>query len=374
MNEYLMNTIDHMDVEIVDGDGCWLIDSKGKRYLDGFGDTGTVSLGYTIPKNIPFKIFPHHIPNLLTSTLRHETSKLLCKKTNMDKLFFCNSGSESVETAIKIIRKWNSDRLQNNRKCIYSVKGGFHGRTYGAMAATDSAEYHKKGFEPLLEGFKYFSKVSEINPDDCAGIIMAPVFGNNDVIVYEKNWMNELVIFTYENNIPLCFDEVQSGSGRTGKFLSCEWYGIKPDIICLAKGIGMGFPVGVCLAKNSFSDTFTPGVHYSTFGGSPWGCVMIKKMIDWCNNYNLRLVEEKGEYVKETLKYIVDVRGKGLMLAWDVSGNRAKRLSQDLLKSGIFMPTFRDHVIKFTPPLNIEWEVLEWAVEVISECMNRVYK
>jgi len=351
-----MNTVSVKDIEIIDAHDEYLVDTNGEKYLDWFADVGTVNLGYR-----PFELsrslgrVPQHIPNTLRNSLKEKAAETVCNMTHMDKVFFCNSGSEAVEAAIKIVRKWNY-LLERKCKTIYTYKDGFHGRTYGAVSAGDGAKYHYEGFEPHLEGFKHFTEISEIDFDDAQAVMLATMFGNNDAIVYDKTWMRILAEECKQHNVPLVFDEVQVGSGRTGFFNGFDNYDVIPDVMCLGKGIACGVPTGLTLARGGFAEVFKPGVHYSTFGGSPLSCSGILHLIDRYKDDRLmlKIIADGDEIMNElqNMNHLSNVRGKGLWIAFDVDDDRAMELSDEMLRNKLFVPTFRMNAIKITPMLN----------------------
>lgn len=372
---HIMNTVTVKNIRIIDAKDEYLIDDKNERYLDWFADVGTVNLGYR-----PYELsrmlatMPQHIPNTLRSSLKERASEMLCSITKMDKAFFCNSGSEANEAAIKIIRKWN--KLNNkNAKTIYTFKGGFHGRTYGAVSAGDGASYHYEGFEPHLEGFKHFETLNEINWDDAQAVMMATMMGNNDAIVYSKKFYQELEYKCDIYNVPLVLDEVQVGAGRTGYFNGFDNYNIIPDVMMMGKGVACGIPTGVTLARGEFADIFTPGSHYSTFGGSPLSCAGIIHLIERYNDDRLLLkVISDGEKLADELskfQNISGIRGVGLWIAFDVADNRAMELSDEMLKNKLFVPTFRKNAIKITPMLNNH--SIEKGLDIISKSIKSVF-
>lgn len=354
---YIMNTVTTKKINIISARGEYLTDSGGEKYLDWFADVGTVNLGYS-PIGLMNSIshIPQHIPNTLVNPKKEKIAEILCRMTHMDKAFFCNSGSEAVEAAIKIVRKYNHIR-ETKRKTIYTYKGGFHGRTYGAISAGDGAPYHYSGFHPHLGGFEHFSKLLEINWDDAQAIMMATMFGNNDAIVYSMDFMKELHYRCDIYKVPIIFDEVQVGAGRTGTFNAFDYYGVVPDVLCLGKGIGSGIPTGVTLAKGDFAEIFTPGSHYSTFGGSPLSIAGIEYLLSEYGDNLQKSIEYNGEYIKANLKSmenISNVRGKGLWIAFDVADEKAIELSDEMLRNRMFVPTFRKNAIKITPMLNTQ--------------------
>jgi acetylornithine/N-succinyldiaminopimelate aminotransferase len=366
---YLMNTVAYRETVFVGGNGSYLWNSKGERFLDFFTDTGTACHGYGSPEKREalkrMAEMPLHAPNLYPFAERDKAAERLCKATEMDKVFFCNSGTEAVECALKLGRKTQAAK---GRSDIWSYKGGFHGRTYGSMAATDSAPYHKEGFGPHLTGFHYFENIEEIDKN-AAMVILAPVFGNNDSRPYPDGWLVTLREYTKAHGILLCFDEVQTGSGRVGAWTLAQKLGIKVDIVCLAKGLGMGMPVGACLSTNAVAEAFTPGVHFSTFGGNPVSSVFINAMVDWLTPRKCEEINEKGAYIKAKLAEMgwpTNIRGEGLMLAFEADVN-AKEFALLAEKRQLILGAWRANPIKLTPPLIVTREEIDAALEIIAE-------
>lgn len=361
---YLMDTVTRNEnLQVIDAEGCWLHTSNSK-YMDWFMDCGVPSLGYK-PLKLVSQISAYcmpHIPNSVSYELREIAAYVLCDRADMDKAFFCNSGTEAVEAAIKIIRKWNHDN-KTGRKVIYTAARGFHGRTLGSLAAGNSAPYHYEGFEPLPSGFLHFEDPSEIDPHNAAGILLEPIAGNNDV--RERGVaLDTIAHIAADNDIPLAFDEIQSGAFRTGCFTASELYSIKPDIICLGKGIACGVPTGVTLVNGMLAETITPGTHYSTFGGSPLSMLGIRTLFETQLHENLVAnIGLRSEEIKSVLREqegVSEVRGRGLMLAIEFKeGHKASDYTEALFYQHMFVPTFRPNVMKFAPPLNLSKEDCE---------------
>ncbi len=370
-----MNTVTQKSIRVLSAKDEYLFTHDGKQYLDWFADVGTVNLGYS-PEGLMKMIsnVPQHIPNTLINPWKESAAEQLCELTYMDKAFFCNSGSEAVEAAIKIIRKyhWMKD---TGKKTIYTYKNGFHGRTYGAISAGNGAPYHYEGFDPHLKGFEHFSNLAEINWDDAQAIMMATMFGNNDAVVYKMDWMKELFYRCDIYKVPIVFDEVQVGAGRTGAFNGFDYYGITPDVLCLGKGIACGIPTGITLARGEFAEILTPGTHYSTFGGSPLSCAGILYLInEWKKDELSKNISYAGEYIKAELSlmnHISGVRGKGMWIAFDVEGDKALELSDKLLENGMFVPTFRKNAIKITPMLNMN--SMNKGLEIIGKSVKQLF-
>jgi acetylornithine/N-succinyldiaminopimelate aminotransferase len=378
---HLMDTVDRKPVTFCGGVGSWLVsDGNQKPYLDFFTDVGTASLGYGGPEiSTAFQRAINksiHAPNIFGFVERDIAAKKLCDATDMDRVFFCNSGTEAVEAAIKIARKYQFDR-GTNRQIIYSYRGGFHGRTYGALAAGDGPRYHYDGFGPLPEGFKHFDYVDNIEPE-AAAVIVAPIFGNGDVRLYDGKTLQWLRQYTADNEIILIFDEVQTGAGRSGYINYAQGIGIIPDVVCMAKGMAMGAPVGSMLARGEVADAFTPGSHFSTFGGSPFASVFVSAMLDWLTPENLADVRSKGAYLRQELEnapWAKNVRGDGLLNAFDIDVD-VREFADRCLRIGLILGVFRDGpgVIKITPPLNVTMDELKMGLMIMGTVYREMTK
>lgn len=367
-----MSTLAFRDVSFVDGRGATLLDSEGRQFIDFFADVGTASLGYKAPEHLWAARTGAlvHLPNLYGNPLRDEAAARLCAATAMDHVFFCNSGTEAVEAAIKLARKRVSQNGNLHRYEVWSVVNGFHGRTMGALAAGDGPPYHYAGFGQLPPDFHHFIDIEEI-PKDAAAVILAPVFGNNDVFEYSPEWLGRLRKFTSMNGIALIFDEVQTGSGRCGHYTYAQSIGIEPDIVTLAKGLGAGAPVGACLATGYYAEAFTPGSHFSTFGGSPLCSAYVLAMLGWLDS-NMAEIWQKGARIKDRLRQAgaAGIRGTGMLIGFDYPHDTLDFASR-CFERGLLVGAFRSGAgpVKITPPLNISDAELENGLDVLVGAM-----
>ncbi len=384
---HLMSTLDFRDVTFGSGHGSHLVEPKtGKAYLDFFADVGTACLGYASEeqRRVLMRLLnghiPLHAPNLYRHEERDRAAERLTARTGMDRVFFCNSGAEACEAAIKLARlfhhKRRTSQLEPARSLIVGYEGGFHGRTLATLAAGDGPPYHREGFGPLPGEFAKFKRIANI-PPYAAAVILAPVFGNNDVVVYPDGWLEELRDYTTRHGILLIFDEVQTGAGRAGlHYTYAQRVGVQPDILTLGKGVAMGVPTGVCLARGGAADAFTPGSHFSTFGGNPLCCAFVNGMLDWTTPEALELVEQKGHALRDMLEaceWAQNVRGPGLLLAFDLDVD-CLRFSQECLKRGLLVGAFRPGPgpVKVTPPLNITRAEASAGLAIMVEAYNAV--
>lgn len=379
-HDRLMSTLDFREITFSRGEGSWLFEREsGRPYLDFFCDVGTSSLGYASMEQrlallaLYDGFVPLHSPNLYGHEARDLAAKRLCERTDMDKVFFCNSGAEAVEAAIKIARLWHY-KNGDGRRYITSYRGGFHGRTLATLAAGDGPTYHREGFEPLPEMFDHFDSLADLeklSSTPPAAVLLSPVFGNNDVLEYPDGWLLELQRWCEKHGTLLIFDEVQTGSGRSGlEYTYAQRLGLKPDIICLGKGVAMGVPVGACLARAPYSDTFTPGTHFSTFGGNPLCCTFVNGMLNWATPSHLGEVEDKGQVLREALArlpYAKNVRGVGMLCAFDLESDGID-FSKRCLDLGLLIGAFRrgPGPVKVTPPLNITIRDLDHGLSLMA--------
>lgn len=399
----------------------------GAPLLDYWGDEGVCSLGYNTPEVIQavLKFFasghPHQLPDIYPNQRRWDAGEVICSRTGMDRIFFANSGTEANEGAIKMARKywWDKepeegrDLRVGKRHVILTVEGNFHGRTGLSMAAGDFrvSPYHRHGFGPPAQGFgviavapgwepgmalpggsKRFQQVvtdgvehepREPKWDEVAAIILAPVLGNNCVKTYPKAFWDSLAQIREEHGVLLIYDDVQAGSGRAGYYATWQHPDIqvKPDIMTLAKGIAMGFPMSCLLASEKLTAAFTPGVHFNTFGGSPFVCHMAVEMYMWLDK-NLDEVRRKGEFTRAALRelsWVKDVDGSGMLnaftpdfWAFGYDGFQFVHVAREL---GLSLATHRQFgPIRFTPRLNVPISELKAAISILHAAHLKLTK
>ena len=362
--EYIMGTYKQAPIVIESGDGVYVTDSMGKQYLDMVSGIAVNSLGYNHPKVVQAiqeqaaKLI--HISNLYWNRPQIELAEKLCKASGLGKVFFCNSGAEANEAAIKLARKYG-----NGRQTIISMVQSFHGRTIGALTATGQEKYHK-GFAPLPAGFKYaeannIEMLDTLVDDDTCAIMLEVIQGEAGIIAMSEEFLKHVEKICKEKDILFIIDEVQTGMGRTGYAFAHQKFDISPDIVTMAKAVAGGVPMGAMLAKNQVAAAFQPGDHASTFGGNPLaahaGCVVADIIFD---DAFLKEVQEKGNYFAEKLAELVDgekvleVRGRGLMLGLLMADDAdMSALTQAACDEGVLICTAGKQVLRFVPPLII---------------------
>ena len=369
--KYLMNTYTRQPVVFEKAKMQYLWDIEGNKYTDFTSGYGCLNVGHTnneivaaIKKQVSKIIQPS---NIYFSQSQVMLAKKLSELTGFDgKIFFANSGAEAIEGAIKLARKYSTDKYNKQRYEIISFQNSFHGRTFGALSATAQAQKQKL-FEPLLQGFRYASfndldSVSDsINTNTCA-ILIELIQGEGGINVSDKDFIKSLEKICKEKDILLIIDEVQTGLGRTGKLFAYENYDIVPDILVLAKSLGGGMPIGAIIARDEINKAFVPGTHGSTFGGNAASCAAGVAVLNYFEKYELiRKSQETGKYLLSKLnklkeKYagaVKEVRGMGLMLAIEFKSPIAGEIIVSGLKDRLVLNKVSDFTIRFLPSLVI---------------------
>lgn len=368
-DKYTFNTYSRYKIVVDRAQGGYLIDKSGKKYLDFTAGIAVNSLGYddegfknALKAQIDKLL---HCSNLYYNEPQALLARALCEGSDFDRAFFCNSGTEANEGAIKLARLWGKKHGKQN---FVAFKNSFHGRSTGALSLTGQIKY-QKGFEPLIGDVKYaefnnFESVEKIVDDATAAIIIEPVQGEGGVIEADTEFLQALRKLCDEKNIILIFDEVQTGLGRTGKMFAYEHSGIIPDVITLAKGLGGGIPIGAILARGQYADVFTPGTHGTTFGGNPFACAaglyVINKIAqpDFLNH-----VLKMEKYFKTQLPKI---KGRGLLLGIEVKGKPSDYV-QKALERGLLILSAGENVLRLAPPLTITKEQADIGIKILKE-------
>ena len=376
----LMSTYSYLPVNLVKGDGVYLFDDKGNKYIDFTSGIGVNSLGYGnsnwIKAITDTASNLQHISNIFLNENTLKLAEELTNKTKMSKVFLCNSGAEANEGAIKLARKYSFDKYGLNRNKILTLNNSFHGRTLAALTATGQDKFHNYYF-PFPEGFDYFesNNISDFKDklsNDVCAVMMESIEGEAGVNPLSNDFVNEVYEICREKDIVLIFDEVQCGIGRTGKIFGYEYFEVEPDIVTVAKGLGSGLPIGGFLCSEKLSEVFHPGDHGTTFGGNPVACSGALVVLDTvCNKEKLKEIQENGEYLMDLLKnikspLIKDVRGKGLMIGIEVTESPSE-IQKKALEKGLLVLTAGKNVIRLLPPLIISKEEIEKAVKILEE-------
>lgn len=370
-------------LQIDRGDGVYLYTTDGKRYLDFMAGIAVNGLGHCHPKMIDAlekqmrKVW--HLSNLYQIPGMQEFADKLTDNSFADTVFFCNSGAEAIECCIKTVRKYHDATGNPDRYRIITFTGAFHGRTLAAIWASKRDPMMQEGFGPAVEGFDNveFNDMEAVKAaitDETAAILIEPVQGDGGVRVTDKEFMKALRKLCDKKGILLCLDEIQCGMGRTGTLFAYEQYGIKPDIVTCAKGIGGGFPLGACLMTEKAAKGMTPGTHGSTYGGNPLAMAVGKVVVEeLMSNGFLENVLAMGNQFREGLEliarknpdFIEEVRGVGLMLGIKcVTDN--KEFVAKLEEGGLLAAPAADNVVRFLPPLIINERHVRKALDIIE--------
>jgi len=370
--KYVMHTYHRFPVCFDHGEGYYIYDINGKRYIDFLAGIAVNALGYHVKPVIEAvdeqkeKLF--HVSNLYYIKEQAELAELLVKNSCLDKVFFCNSGAEANEAAVKLARVYGGGERPN----IITMEGSFHGRTMTTLAATAQKKYHD-GFRPLSPGFVYvpfndMAAADKAMDDSVCALFIELVQGEGGINVAGHNYVKKLKKLCEERDVLFCVDEIQSGMGRTGKLFAYEWYDIEPDIITLAKALGGGLPVGAMLAKEQVAECFKSGMHATTFGGSPFCTKVAKAHLDFLLSSNIiDEVSKKGDYFKKGLQklkrfpVVKDVRGMGLMLGMemDSDSDSLRNFVLRAMDAGFLLGVAGENVIRFEPPLIIDYKSID---------------
>ena len=374
---YIAKTYNRFPVEIVSGKGSLVYDDNGKEYIDMGSGIGVTAFGIADEqwqKAVIDQISKvQHMSNLYYTEPCAKLAQLLCQKSGMKKVFFCNSGAEANETAIKAARKYSAEKKGKDCYTIITLINSFHGRTLTTLAATGQEHFHEL-FTPLTPGFVHVAAgdvaglKETIANNKIAGIMIECVQGEGGVIPLTEDFVKAIDQIAKEEDIPLIVDEVQTGNGRTGAFYSYMHFGLQPDIVSTAKGLAGGLPIGATLLGEKVENIFGPGDNGSTFGGNPVSCAAAVSVVERIDEALLEEVKEKSKYIFETLqgaKGIESVSGMGLMIGIKTEKPAAEVL-KGCMENGVLCLTAKDKV-RLLPALNIPMDVLKKAVAVIKE-------
>lgn len=375
----LFPTYSRFPVTIAEAEGVTVKDTEGKSYLDFGSGIGVCNLGHRHPivqTAVEEQLQKYwHVSNLYHVPLQEEVGQLLIDHTVGDYVFFCNSGAEANEAAIKLARK------ATGKTKIITFNQSFHGRTYATMSATGQQKI-QQGFGPLLETFTYvpyndLAAFQQALDDNTAAVMLEVIQGEGGVVVSDPEFLQAVAELCEENDVLLMIDEIQTGIGRTGKAFAYEHYGISPDVITLAKGLGNGLPVGAMIAKGKYRDVFGPGSHGTTFGGNPLAMAAAKAVLQTVlQDEFLTSVEEKGEYLLQQLNETIgshpkvkEIRGKGFMIGIVYEDEVAPLINQ-LIECGLFTLSAGPNVIRLLPPLIATKEDIDQAVSLIADVLT----
>ena len=379
-DKYLIGNYKRFPISFEKGEGVYLYDTNGKKYLDFLSGIAVNTLGYNYSPLTEAiceqakKVL--HVSNLFYIQPQINVAKLLVENSCGDKVFFSNSGAEANEAAIKLVRKYFYDKGQKKYEMI-TFKGGFHGRTLKTLAATAQPKYHE-GFEPLPEGFRYaeFNNINSVKENltpQTAAVMLEMVQGEGGINLADKDFVAELYNLCKEKDILFVVDEVQTGIGRTGKLFAYQHYGVEPDIITSAKGLGGGVPIGATIAKEKVAKSLTPGTHGSTFGGNYLATVAAEVVLNEVLKPDfLQNVRENGNYLVKRLKeFNFKIKGIGLMIGMDLPESiNASEVVKKALEKGLILGTAGENTLRFVPPLIITKKEIDEGVEILREILK----
>jgi acetylornithine/N-succinyldiaminopimelate aminotransferase len=381
----IMETYRRIPIVLVKGSGAKVWDSNGKEYLDFVAGIAVCSLGHSnfkvveaIKKQVETLT---HVSNLYYIEPQIGLARLLVENSFADRVFFCNSGAEANEAAIKLARKYAHENMGGDRYEIITMIDSFHGRTLATITATGQEKF-QKGFAPLPAGFKYvpFNDLSALEhaiTEKTCGIMLEPIQAEGGIRIPDNDYLRGVRKICNDNDLLLILDEVQVGMGRTGSLFAYENYGIEPDIMTLAKAMGNGFPVGAMLATEKVAAAFAPGSHASTFGGNPLGMaagltvmeVLLKEgVLENCKKTGSYLLEKLNE-LKKSHSIIKEVRGKGLIIGMELSVE-GEDIVKKCMDKGLLINCTCGNILRFVPPLIVTAEDVDMAVNVLDEVMG----
>ena len=382
-DKVIAKTYKRFPIVITKGKGCNLWDIEGKKYMDFVSGIAVCNLGHSHPK-VSAALSKQadvllHVSNLYYTEPQIDLAYRLTENSFADRVFFCNSGAEANEAAIKLARKYFKDKGESERYRIVTMEKSFHGRTMATLSATGQDKI-KKGFEPLLEGFDHipFNDIDalrkSIGPSTCA-VLLEPIQGEGGVRCPDPDYLKAVRRLCDETGVLLIFDEIQTGMGRTGKFFAYEHFGIEPDIMTLAKALANGLPIGAMLASEEVAEAFGPGAHASTFGGTPIITAASIQVVKVLLEENLiHHCARMGAYFKERLsglkskhESIVDVRGMGLLLGMKlkIEGDTIVNLC---MEKGFLINCIQGNILRFIPPLIVEKE----EIDALIACLDGI--
>lgn len=386
-NDYIMSSYARFPLVLEKGEGVCLYDDTGKKYLDFVAGIAVNCLGYAHPAFVKAMteqlLKMNHVSNLYWTKTQVEAAEMLVKYSGLDQVFFCNSGAEAVESALKLSRIYSQKNKGGDCHEIIAMNKSFHGRTMGALSLTGQEKYHAN-LAPLLPtvqrvDFNDLCQLKSQISEKTSAIILEPIQGEGGIHPVDIDYLKEVRKICDQENIVLIFDEVQTGIGRTGSLFAYQELGVEPDIVTFAKGLGNGIPIGGIIAKKKFAKEFTPGTHASTFGGNSISTTAAKVVLtEIMENGVLESVKEKGKYLtkclenlKSSFDTVVDVRGMGLIQGIEVTVPVSDIVSKAMEK-GLLLVSSGSNVIRFVPPLIITIEQIDEGIAILKSVLGEL--
>ncbi|MDP2167548.1 MAG: acetylornithine transaminase [Thermodesulfovibrionales bacterium] len=388
-DNYLMNTYNRFPLVLRKGRGMKVWSADGKEYLDFVGGIAVNVLGHCHPK-VVVAIQKQaqrliHVSNYYHIEPQINLAKVLVEHSFADKVFFCNSGAEANEAAIKLVRKYAKENIGTERFEIITADNSFHGRTLAALSASGQVKL-QKGFEPMVPGFRYvpFNDADAIKKaitSKTAAVMLEPIQGEGGVRLPEEDYLSKVRKICSMNNLLLVFDEVQTGIGRTGKLFAYEHYGITPDIMTLAKGLGSGVPIGAMLATGEVSSAFKPADHGSTFGGNPLVCAaglatlnaILEDgfVLDQCRRMGEYLIQKLNALKEDFPSIIAEIRGRGLLVGMELTKECGAAVKA-CIERGVLINCTAGNVLRFMPPLTVQKKDIDHLATVLEDVFERM--
>ncbi len=384
---YLMNTYARQPLVLIKGRGTKVYDSDGREYLDFVSGVATNNLGHCHPRVVVAlqkqaqRLM--HVSNHFHIEPQIHLAKALVRHSFADKVFFCNSGTEAVEAAVKLARRYSREVLRQDRHEIVSMRGSFHGRTMGSLAATAQEKLHKT-FEPLVPGFRYVpfndaDAVEQAVSEHTCAVLVEPIQGEGGVNVPDEGYLRELRGICDRHQLLFMLDEIQTGMGRTGHLFAYEHSDVTPDVMMLAKGLGGGMAIGAVLTTDTAAQAFSPGSHGSTFGGNPLACAAASASLETIIEDDI-IIPSAGELgrvflqgledLKSKYAFIKNVRGKGLLLGMELDFE-GKEIVTACLKEGFLINCTMNTVLRFMPPLIISGEEIDLLLDTLDRILKK---
>ncbi len=380
--KYVAHTYGRYPIVLVRGQGTRVWDMDGKEYLDFVSGLAVCNLGHCHPKVVKAVQSQVetliHVSNFYYIEPQIQLASLLCKHSFADKVFFCNSGAEANEGAIKLARKYAKEKMEGDRYEMITMERSFHGRTFATLTATAQEKFHK-GYSPLMPGFKYipFNDIVAVRKaigSKTCGVMLEPIQGEGGVNCPSEGYLKGLREICDEKGILLIYDEVQVGMGRTGRLFAYEHEGVEPDILTLAKSLAGGVPIGAVLIKEKVAESFKPGDHASTFGGNPLAtaagvaalsAILEEGMLENCEKVGEYFLS-KLEEIKKRFPFVQEVRGKGLILGMELKMDGGA-IVKEMMQRGFLINCTMGNVLRFLPPLIVTKEEVDRLVETLVE-------
>jgi len=383
----LLNVYKRYDVAFERGKGVSLFDKDGNEYIDFTSGISVVNLGHCNDE-ISAAIYKQattllHTSNLFINPLQEKLASVLSDASIGGDVFFCNSGTEAGEAAIKLARIYGNKKYDGLRYKIISMKNSFHGRSFATLSVTGQ-EKIRAGFEPVLDFIRYVpindikAFYEEAKDDDVVAVIIEVIQGEGGVIPASESYLERVRSYCSDKDIILIFDEVQTGMGRTGALFGYQHYKFEPDVITVAKALANGIPMGAMVAKKQFGDYLTMGTHGSTFGGNYLACSVALKVLEIINNKKfLCEIREKGEHLKKRIGHIVsnigEVRGEGLMLGMQLEHIESEKFIKKCIEKKLLVIPSANNTVRLYPPLTVSFEELDEGCERISSALGELF-